>query len=366
MLKVKAEKRLGSMAFSFDFELPFGITAVLGPSGSGKSTLLKLVAGILEPEVGEIKLKEQVFFRKAPHEKKYYSLPPYKRQIGYVSQNYGLFPHLNVEQNITFGVQGKKPPFPVTKLLDWMRLSGLEKRRIDQLSGGQQQRVALARALMTGPSLLLLDEPFSALDNLVKNKLRQDLMRIHREFEIPVVFVTHNLDDALVLGDYIVVIDEGSILQIGRKEEVFSRPNSIQAAKLLGVRNFIHGTVAGCDTVKKTMLIDWDGKKLAVPWAEGIEPGQQVTYGIRGENINLIKTGQNQKLDPELTTNLFSAQIVDTMPSLMGYRLVLSFAHTSREMELLVSNAGYERHVKGKKEIEVVFEPEFLCLLQET
>lgn len=364
VLKVKAEKKLGFIVFSFDLELPFGITAVLGPSGSGKSTLLKMVAGILEPEEGEIKLKEQVFFRKAPQEKKHYSLPPYKRRIGYVSQNYGLFPHLNVEQNITFGVQGNKPTVPVTKMLDWMRLSGLGKRRIHQLSGGQQQRVALARALMTGPSLLLLDEPFSALDNLVKNKLRQDLMGIHRELELPIIFVTHNLDDAMVLGDYIVIIDEGRVLQIGRKQDVFSRPNSIQTAKLLGVRNFIHGMVTGHDAVKERMFIDWDGKKLAVPWAEGVQLGQKVTYGIRGENINVVKTNQNQQLEPELTTNLFSAQIVDTVQGLMGYRLVLSFAHTSRKMEIIVSNAGYERHVKGKKEIQVIFEPQFLCLLR--
>lgn len=362
MLKVNAEKLLGAMRMTFHFELPLGITAVLGPSGSGKSTLLKMITGILEPDEGEIILGEEVFLSKDLREKKHYSLPPYKRRIGYVSQNYSLFPHLNVQENIIFGVGDKTPPFSVPEILDWLRLSGLGKRRINQLSGGQQQRVALARALMISPSLLLLDEPFSALDNLVRNKLRQDLIRVHREFAIPIVFVTHNLEDALVLGDHIIIIDEGRILQLGKKENVFAWPNSVQTAKLLAMRNFIHGKIVKRDAAKKVMSIDWEGQELLVPWSEDVKLGQQVTYGIRGENINLIKKDSKAELESKI--NLFSARIVDKMPSWMGYRLLLSFVHTPREVELLVSNSSYERHIGEKREIKVAFEPQFLCLLE--
>lgn len=361
MLKVNAEKTLGTIQMSFEFELPFGITAVLGPSGSGKSTLLKMVTGILEPEQGEIVLGGNVFFRKNSDEANCYTLPSYKRRIGYVSQNYGLFPHLNVEENILFGVQGKTPPFSVVQMLDWMRLPGLEKRRVHQLSGGQQQRVALARALMTSPSLLLLDEPFSALDNLVRNKLRQDLMRIHREFAIPIIFVTHNLEDAQVLGDQMIIIDEGQILQVGKKERVFARPNGIQTARLLGMRNFIYGTVMKINKDQRSGIIDWDGIALTVPWSEELKLGEKVVYGIRGENINLIKPDDNP-LDWE--ENLLTARIIDVVHSLMGYRLTLAFAHTKREMEISLSSSSYERHVNDKEEISIVFEPESMCFLE--
>lgn len=361
MLKVKVKKTLGTMEMGFDCELPFGITAVLGPSGSGKSTLLKLVTGILTPEEGEISLKGKVFFQKQNKAGKAYSLPAYERRIGYVSQNYSLFPHLNVEENILFGVGKENPPFSLGEMVDWLRLEGLEKRRVDQLSGGQQQRVALARALMTRPALLLLDEPFSALDNLVRNRLRQDLLRIHQEFAIPIVFVTHNLEDALVLGDYVVIIDEGTILQFGKKDEVFALPNSIQTAKLLGMRNFIYGKVRRLDPARQEASINWEGEDLVVPWSDKLKLGQEVSYGIRGENINLIKTDQGTgKKEP----NRFPAQIKEQMQSWMGYRLILSLAHTYREMEILVSSSSYERHIGEKKEIEILLETKFLCLLE--
>lgn len=361
MLKVKADKMLGNTRMDFDLELPLGITAVLGPSGSGKSTLLKMIAGIIEPDKGEIVLKDQVFCRKGIEGEHYYYLPSHKRNIGYVSQNYSLFPHLNVEDNILFGVKGKEASFTVPQMLDWMRLPGIEKRWINQLSGGQQQRVALARALMTNPTLLLLDEPFSALDNLVRNKLRQDLSRIHREFQIPIIFVTHNLEDAMVLGDYLVIVDEGEILQKGPKETVFAKPNCVHTARLLGMKNFIYGRIIKHYETAGIGILDWEGRKLKVPWNNELRLGQKTAFGIRGENLTLVK--ESNEFTRKTETNLMAAKIIEVVPSWIGSRLTLSFPHTRREMEMLISSSAFERHVGDKKEILVDFETSFLCYL---
>jgi len=349
------------MLMDMDLILPFGITAVLGPSGAGKSTLLKLVAGIFRPDEGEIILQDQVFFRKEAGEKKFFELPPYQRRIGYVSQNYSLFPHLSVQENIMFGVKGKRPLFTLEEMLGWLRLMGLENRRIQQISGGQQQRVALARALMTGPSLLLLDEPFSALDNLVRNRLRGDLLRIHRQFQLPIIFVTHNLEDALSVGDYIIIIHEGKILQQGEKDQVFARPNSVQTAKLVGMKNILAARVLQVDRTGQKVLVDWEGKTLEGPWLPELEPGQKVVFGVRGENILLIRPGR--ELKQQLKPNLFLAQIEDIVRDWMGYRLILTFDHTKRKVEMLVPSHVYERYVAGKNSITVSFKPQSLCLL---
>ena len=361
MLQIRVKKSLGSMLMDLDLQLPFGITAVLGPSGAGKSTLLKLVAGIIRPDEGEIVLQDRVFFRKEAGAKKLFELPPYRRKIGYVSQNYSLFPHLSVRENILFGVKGKNPLFTLEEMLGWLRLTGLENRRVQQISGGQQQRVALARALMTGPSLLLLDEPFSALDALVRNKLRGDLLRIHRRFRLPIIFVTHNLEDVLAVGDYIIVLHEGKILQGGEKNLVFARPNSVQTAKLVGMKNILPARVLQVDEAGRKILVDWDGKSLEGPWLSGLEPGQRVVFGVRSEHILLIRPGR--ELKEQLKPNLFSARIEDVVRDWMGYRLILTFDHTRRKMEMLLPSHVYERYVDGKSTITVSFKPHSLCLL---
>ncbi|NLC37846.1 MAG: ABC transporter ATP-binding protein [Clostridia bacterium] len=278
-----------------------------------------------------------------------------------MSQNYSLFPHLSVRENILFGVKGKNPLFTLEEMLGWLRLTGLENRRVQQISGGQQQRVALARALMTGPSLLLLDEPFSALDALVRNKLRGDLLRIHRRFRLPIIFVTHNLEDALAVGDYIIVLHEGKILQGGEKNLVFARPNSVQTAKLVGMKNILPARVLQVDEAGRKILVDWDGKSLEGPWLPELEPGQRVVFGVRGEHILLIRPGR--ELKEQLKPNLFSARIEDVVRDWMGYRLILTFDHTRRKMEMLLPSHVYERYVDGKSTITVSFKPHSLCLL---
>lgn len=180
MLKLEVEKRLGSFRLKANLEVGNELLVLMGPSGAGKSTILNLVAGLLTPDAGRIVCDDQVFFADEPDP---VMLPVHRRRVGYVFQKPALFPHLDVFGNIVYGLsrQGRRQAEgKVRELLQLLRLEGLEHRSVDQLSGGQAQRVALARALIIEPRVLLLDEPLSALDNIIANKLRMDLVRVRR------------------------------------------------------------------------------------------------------------------------------------------------------------------------------------------
>jgi len=199
---------------SFELSCAAEIVVLFGPSGSGKSTVLNCLAGLLRPARGKIVANQIVFFDSANG----INLAPQKRRVGYVFQNYALFPHLNVRQNILFGIDNLPRATQEEKLeqlLSLFHLEGLGERRHSQLSGGQMQRVAIARALATNPKLLLLDEPFSALDPVLRTELAQELKRLQSKLAIPVVFVTHSPSEASVLADRIIVMDESGQSRLG-------------------------------------------------------------------------------------------------------------------------------------------------------
>jgi len=210
---------------------------LLGPSGSGKSFTLQLLAGLRELEQGEIRYGEQIIS----------ALSPEQRAIGYMPQSSGLLPDLNVWQQINFGIGAD--PGVASYWLERLHLNGLEQRYPDELSGGQQRRVALARALTRGPRILLLDEPFSALDTPVRDDLRRELRRLQREVGVTTVLVTHDPEEAALLADDVIVLDDGRVLQADTRTRVFSRPNSPQVARLLGIRNMGSGHVTGPRTI---------------------------------------------------------------------------------------------------------------------
>ena len=190
--------------------------AMVGPSGCGKSTLLRLIAGLEEPTAGEIYVSGQ----------RVDGIPPSSRNIGFMFQGYALFKHMTVADNIAFGLKIKKVPKRerqkrIEELVSLMGLEGLEDRKPDQLSGGQQQRVALARALAPRPRILLLDEPFGAVDAKVRQKLRADTKRWQRELKIPTILVTHDQREALELGDRVAVMNEGRFEQIDTPHNVY-------------------------------------------------------------------------------------------------------------------------------------------------
>ena len=206
----------------------------LGPSGCGKTTLLRMIAGFYEPDEGEILLNGKNVER----------IPPYGRNTSMVFQEYALFPHMNVFDNVSYGLKVKKVPKDemikrVEDALELMQLKGMEKRFPNQMSGGQQQRIAIARSLLLKPSLLLLDEPFSALDAKIRQQMREELKKIQSDLGITVVFVTHDQEEAMSLSHRIVVMNKGKFEQIGTPTEIYDKPATRHVASFIGEMNFI-------------------------------------------------------------------------------------------------------------------------------
>jgi sulfate transport system ATP-binding protein len=237
--KGKAEGLLAVDNASFD--VPRGhLVALLGPSGSGKSTILRIIAGLEAPDTGEVLMGGKIVSGR----------PVHQRGVGFVFQHYALFKHATVERNISFGLEVRKWPRGeirqrVDELLDLIQLRGYEDRYPSQLSGGQRQRVALARALAPRPSVLLLDEPFGALDAKVRRNLAAQLRALHKEVHTTTVFVTHDQEEAIEIADEIVVINRGRVEQVGTAAEVYDRPATKFVASFIGNVNVIEATVDG-------------------------------------------------------------------------------------------------------------------------
>ncbi len=207
-------------------------TALVGPSGSGKSTILKIVAGLLDSTGGSVSFGD----------KDVTGLPPEKRNIGMVFQSYALFPNMTVRENVEFGlmvrgVAAKECQRRALQALESVQISALANRRIRQLSGGQQQRVALARAVVFQPDILLLDEPLSALDAKIRQELRAELAQLLHQFKITAIYVTHDQEEAMALGDQVVVMDHGKIMQVGAPLEIYTRPANDFVARFIGIAN---------------------------------------------------------------------------------------------------------------------------------
>ncbi len=214
-LKVRAEKRLGNFRLNVDFEMGRGYCVLLGPTGAGKSVFLEVIAGIIRPDSGEVRLNGVDIT----------SLPPEKRGIGFVPQDYALFPHLNVYKNIAYGLRKvvkDEKERRVREIAEKLGIAHLLDRKPARLSGGERQRVALARALVIQPKLLLLDEPLSAVDLRTKGVLMDELRFVQREFEVPVLHVTHDLVEAVMLADEVAVMLNGKIVEKGELKKIFS------------------------------------------------------------------------------------------------------------------------------------------------
>ncbi len=235
-LIVKIEKSLGGFNLNVDFKAQQNILGLLGASGSGKSMTLRCIAGLEKPDSGRIVLNDRVLF----DSKMGINLPSRQRRVGFLFQNYALFPHMTVEENISFALSRlskQEKTAVVTEKIAMMQLKGLEGHLPSQLSGGQQQRVALARALAVEPEVLLLDEPFSALDNHLRSQMERQLMDTISEFNGVTLFVSHNMDEVYHVCDDVIILDQGAIVANGSKQQIFSAPPTIAAAQLMGCRN---------------------------------------------------------------------------------------------------------------------------------
>ncbi len=293
-LRLDVEKRRGGFHLDAALALGTGTAVLFGPSGAGKTTILDLVAGLLDPDAGEISLDGRTFFRRARRatdggpSARTVRLPPRRRGIGYVFQQYALFPHMTALQNVMFPLR-RAPDRErrAHELLERVRLDAVSARYPRELSGGQQQRVALARALAPRPALLLLDEPFSALDAAIREHLQRDVATLQRDLDLVVLYVTHRLEDAFALGQSIAVLRDGRIEQAGPLDDVFRRPANPRVAESMGIRNVLSATVVA--STPEELLLDWDGIRLSAP-PQPIPIGRRVLAYIRPEEIKLLYT----------------------------------------------------------------------------
>jgi ABC-type sulfate/molybdate transport systems ATPase subunit len=243
-LSVDIQLRAGAFALDATFATDAGATAILGASGAGKTLTLRAIAGLQEPSKGAVTLGSRTLYDSSVR----VDLPARRRNVGYLFQDYALFPHLTVAENIAFGIKGQSKgnqQAAVARMVDLLRLSGLEDRRSLGLSGGERQRVALGRALAPQPDLLLLDEPFSALDAPTRDSLAEEFIALRAAIDVPTVLVTHDVAEAYALADHLVVMGDGRVLQSGPKAEVFTNPTSPEVARLVGVQNIFNGFRSG-------------------------------------------------------------------------------------------------------------------------
>jgi len=285
-LKVDITRELGSFTLDAQFEAENGVTCLLGASGCGKSFTLKCIAGIEKPDRGHIELDGVVLFDSEKH----INLPPQKRQVGYLFQNYALFPNMTVRQNILCGLNREKDRAEKERklgdIIRLMQLDGLEDHKPAQLSGGQQQRTALARILVNEPRMLMLDEPFSALDAHLRDSLKIELRDMLQEYGREVLMVTHSREEAYNMSRKIAVMDKGKLLGMKDTKELFADPGSVPAAVLTGCKNIAEARKTG----------DYE---VEVPaWGIRLQTAQEVkdnltAIGIRAHYFN-VSTQKNR------------------------------------------------------------------------
>ena len=263
---------------------PGELLAMVGPSGAGKSTILRAIAGLIRTAHGRIECANTVWFDAAVGVFR----PPQRRRVGYVFQNYALFPHLSALDNVALAVgEAATAKSRAGELLALVHLDGLEHRRPAELSGGQQQRIAVARALARDPAVLLLDEPFSAVDQVTRRKLHRELAQLRRQLNLPIVLVTHDLDEASGLADRMCILHHGRTLQSGRPLDVMSRPDSAEVARLVDLPNVFDGEVIAHDAAATRTLLRWRGRTLEAAHAPAFAIGSRVAWVVPSAGIVL-------------------------------------------------------------------------------
>jgi len=311
--------------------------SILGPTGAGKTILLECIAGLRIPRTGKIRLNGT----------KVTDLPPEKRGVSYVPQDYALFPFLTAGENIAFGLKLKgfsssEIQQRVESLSRTLGIHHILDRSPQTLSGGERQRVALARALIVEPLVLLLDEPLSALDPSTRSELGSELRRIHKEFRITTLHVTHDFEEAFVLSDRIAVLYEGRIQQAGTREEVFYSPCNCRVARFLGLHNIFKGELFRVHN--DTIYISWKGHTIEAyaPSPPVLSPGS-VSFCIRPEEVMIIRPVRS--LRPRIKENILSGQIVGEVPKGATYTLFfrVNGSRAEHDLEIELPNHAYHR-----------------------
>ena len=330
MLKLGFHKRLGDFHLEIDHAVTQKVTAALGVSGSGKSTLLNCISGILHPDKGVISFFGQTLYSS----REGIRLPPEKRRFGYVFQEGYLFPHLTVQKNIFYGHNGKSSDgeqIDVNRVIDILEIGDLLKRYPRQLSGGQRQRVALARALAISPRMLLMDEPLAALDPGLKNRILPYLRHIKETFDLPILYVTHSISEAMALADEAILLSDGRVAARGEPHQLLTSPSALPIAQMTGVENILSLPVVSCERERGVTELEIGNQKLIVPYTE-IEVGRQMQVAIRAEDIIV-------SLEPDLpisARNVLSGTIRGIDP--FGDRMMLSAEIEGHPLSVKITN----------------------------
>lgn len=277
---------------------PGELIALVGPSGSGKTTILRSIAGLYHPTDGRIDCNGEVWF----DSERRHSLRPQVRRVGLVFQDYALFPHLSALDNVICALGHRRRDERIERareLLALVHLAGLEQRRPAELSGGQRQRVAVARALARDPSVLLLDEPFSAVDQVTRRRLQRELVQLRRAIRVPTLLVTHDLDEALALADRLCVLYHGRTLQTAAPRDVLLRPVDAQVARLMDQSNLFQGRVREHRPEQGLTLLAWGERLLEVRHAPQWAPGAAVEWLIPASHIVLHRRGRPSRGERE-------------------------------------------------------------------
>ena len=344
-LYVDIEKDLGSFKLKVKFEQEDGIVGLLGQSGCGKSMTLRCIAGIVKPDKGKIISNGKVFF---DSEKKI-NLTPQQRNIGFLFQNYALFPHMSVKQNIQLGIEklSKEEKDEITKkYLKKFRLEGFEDRYPWQLSGGQQQRIALARALCLNPDILILDEPFSALDYHLRSNMENELCEILKDFDGNVLFVTHDISEAYRISDDIIVFDNGLSLPKRTKNELFVHPSCMTEAVITGCKNISSCDIINTDTV---FAKDW-GFNCKIE--KGVNENSK-HIGIRAHHMKVVEDNSQDIEDGE---NIFEMTVVKVIENSFTYNIHIKNCDNENNLSLQMEVDKNIEKVKVGQKIRVKFE----------
>ncbi|MEY2889328.1 MAG: hypothetical protein RIQ30_926 [Pseudomonadota bacterium] len=335
VLKVHLQQTLPN-PLSIQLEIDAGeVHALVGPSGSGKTSILRSIAGLHHPEFGFIECDHAVWLNRDPARGSIMTMPPNQRSCGFLFQQYALFPHLSALDNVCMALYNtiSDPQMRRTEAQRWLdelNIGELGERLPKQLSGGQQQRVALARALARSPKMLLLDEPFSAIDIPTRQKLYQTLAELRKQLNIPIILVTHDLREAHLLADRITVLDQGVGLQTTDPQSLFTKPRNARVAQLVGIPNLFHG-------VFNSGTLSWG----ASPWTfhvvdKGrIPPNSQVAWVIPQEGLSVHTAPDGQRIPCRVNTISSLGQIALIEFSIDGLDEHLTWEASAAEVKRL-------------------------------
>lgn len=350
MLKINIEKTIDKFKLKIKFDFKKGVLGIIGESGSGKSMLLKCLSGIETINKGYIELDDKILY----DSEKVIDTKIQNRNIGFVFQNYAIFPHLNVYENIEYGIKNinnNERKIKIDSIIKKMKLVGFEKHYSNQLSGGQLQRVALARTLVKEPKLLLLDEPFSALDSHIKERLENELLKLIKEnFDGLVIIVTHNIEEAYKLCDYIAVMNNGRLMQLDTKERLIKNPDNIHTARLTGCKNIFEGIiiekdekimlVAAYDLIIKYNLSDEKQKDKL----KNKSKGDALNIGIRAHDIVIV----DEKEKNNYKNNTYYGEVISVIEKIFSYVILLKIYETNIYIETSKKDLCYSIHDKKK------------------